>query len=57
MLCYRDMTFCPFLECSNKECPRRLEYDVRVKAHEAGLAISQFTHKPECFTQEKEKRQ
>jgi len=53
MLCYRDMTFCPYLECDDKECYRRLTKEVGAAAIKAGLLISQFAEKPECFMEDK----
>lgn len=49
MMCFQDMTFCPFLECKNETCFRRLTDSVKLTAKNKNLAISQFTDKPECF--------
>jgi hypothetical protein len=57
MICYRDMTFCPFWEeCrKGKTCPRALTEKVREEAKKwwAGNAgdapIMQYTTKPSCY--------
>ena len=51
MLCYRDMTFCPFWEtCKNgSECYRALTADVSAKAIEFNMGISQYCEQPECY--------
>lgn len=51
MICYRDMTFCPYWEeCVNAaDCERALTNEVWREAFEAGVGVAQFTEKPECF--------
>ena len=54
MMCYRDMTFCSFLECTRISCVRRLTDDVKVRAKswwngKEGAPIAQYTDKPDCF--------
>jgi len=51
MLCYRDMTFCPFWEdCKEGEgCFRALTSDVKASAIKFGLGTSQFLEPPECL--------
>ncbi len=50
MICYRDMTFCPFFGCvSAGSCPRALTDDVRELARAAGLPICQFVDRPDCW--------
>ena len=50
MICYKDMTFCPFwAECLEMDCPRALTCEEKDKAKETGLPICQYTNKPECF--------
>jgi hypothetical protein len=51
MICYRDMTFCPHLDCQNAEaCPRALTDKVREDAKEFGLDICQFVSHPGCYS-------
>jgi len=56
MICYRDMTFCPFwVQCTEAlKCHRALTKKVAVAATKLGLPIAQFTEKPECFVLTKE---
>ena len=51
MLCYRDMTFCPFWESCRKmaDCGRALTPDIVERAHLAKMDISQYADKPECY--------
>ena len=53
MICYHDMTFCPFWEsCADgDECPRALTTLVVTAAHEwiGSLPICQYISEPECF--------
>ena len=59
MLCYRDMTFCPFhSECADAEpCNRKLTPEVvegATKWAEKGghpVLIAQYTENPECFVE------
>jgi len=59
MLCYRDMTFCPFLDCTNIECSRRLTAQVHEDARkwwgdcEGYPPICKYVDKPDCFVGEK----
>jgi hypothetical protein len=54
MMCYRDMTFCPFWEdCANAdECPRPLTPEVQKGAvawwGDPNPPIAMFVYKPEC---------
>jgi len=51
MLCYKDMTFCPFWEDCIKQidCPRCLNDNVLANAERVGLPICRFVEKPDCF--------
>ncbi len=50
MVCYRDMTFCPYYkECAVKDCLRASAPEVWDGAREIGLPISEFIEKPKCF--------
>jgi hypothetical protein len=55
MICYRDMTFCPFWEdCrDNYECERALNNYVLMRAYEwwggPGAPICRFSEKPDCW--------
>lgn len=51
MICYRDMTFCPFyVECyDGKTCPRALTEEVAEAADKCGLLISMFAEPPDCL--------
>lgn len=51
IICYRDMTFCPFYkDCkSNIDCHRALTPEVLKAAKEYGLGVDQFSDLPECF--------
>lgn len=50
MICYRDMTFCPFFgDCKKADvCSRPLTADVVISAQRFGVPISQFAEKPQC---------
>lgn len=57
MICYRDMTFCPFYtDCANaSDCHRPLTPEVREaadkwwnNANDHGAPIAQYTQKPWC---------
>lgn len=50
MICYKDRTFCTFHEECKTPCDRALTEEVKIKANGAGLLISHFVDKPECFT-------
>lgn len=55
MMCYRDMTFCPyFKECKEGGlCSRALTDEVKENAKKwwgkEGAPICRFIEKPECF--------
>lgn len=51
MICYRDMTFCPFYgKCRiSHSCHRPLTPTVKQDAEQCGLPICRFAEKPECF--------
>lgn len=51
MLCYRDMTFCPFWhDCHNAHsCERRLTPDILEAAAKCGLGICEYTKEPHCY--------
>ena len=53
MICYKDITFCPFwIECKDGSgCRRRLTQKVEDDAVNAGIPIMEFTEKPECFVE------
>jgi len=55
MICYRDMTFCPFWkDCiEGKECGRAITQEVIDKSRAIGLPISKFLEKPDCFNESK----
>ena len=50
MICYKDMTFCPFhKDCeTGKVCDRALTDKVQADADAFGLPIAQFIERPEC---------
>ena len=51
MLCYRDMTFCPYWKkcAGGKGCFRALTKEVKAKSILIGLPICQFADKPDCY--------
>lgn len=57
MICYRDMTFCPFYsDCAKaKDCHRPLTQEVKAAADkwwgEEGAPIAIFSEKPVCHEQ------
>jgi len=53
MICYRDMTFCPFWEeCKEGEtCHRALTKEIQYKADKLSLPICTFVDKPDCFVE------
>lgn len=56
MMCYRDMTFCRFIECGRSgECPRALTDEVQRAAEKwwggADAPIAVFTERPSCFVE------
>jgi len=56
VICYRDMTFCPFSDdCEDgNECPRAITVDVQEGAERHNLPLSRFVSEPDCF-KEKER--
>jgi hypothetical protein len=52
MICYKDMTFCPFHETCHNPCFRALTNQVRAAAEEwwgdSGAPISVFADVPKC---------
>lgn len=58
MICYKDMTFCNFLECKNIGCERRLTdkvyHDADVWWGKPNTPIMIFAQKPKCFEDKKE---
>lgn len=56
MICYRDMTFCPFHEkcIGGKDCHRALNDEITRGAIAHKLPISRFTDKPWCYDKRKE---
>jgi hypothetical protein len=58
MMCYKDMTFCPFWEdcASAKGCSRPLTPEVRIQADmwwgKAGAPICTYADKPDCWLPE-----
>jgi len=62
MICYRDMTFCPFNGCKRfgVDCHRSLTEDVRREANEwwgvdGEAPIAQFVDKPDCYEEKDDK--
>ena len=53
MLCYKDMTFCPFwMYCKyGEDCERALTLEVLEDAESFGLPIARFAEKPKCFVE------
>ena len=51
MICYKDMTFCPFYEgCIDRtKCGRAETPEIIEGAQKMGLPISVFAEKPECY--------
>ena len=53
---YKDITFCPYLECSDKKCFRRLTDKIIIKARAwwggDNAPICQFAEKPECYEED-----
>ena len=50
MICYRDKTFCNYVNCENfKNCDRAMnEYHVK-KVTEIKLPVCFFADKPDCY--------
>jgi len=53
MICYKDMTYCPFYKECAVICDRALTPEIREEAAVFGLAICMFTAEPDCFKQAK----
>jgi len=51
---YKDRCYCPFTECADKECNRRLTEEVRERAAMIGMDIDQYREKPFCFKRGKD---
>jgi len=55
MICYRDVTFCPFYVrcCHGNTCHSALTPEVRIAADAwwggTGAPICEYTEKPHCF--------
>lgn len=51
MLCYRDMTFCPFHEscASAPECPRALTEAIQREASRLQAPVCLYAAKPSCY--------
>lgn len=51
MICYRDMTFCPFyINCAHAAaCERALSPDIVLAAAEFDLPIAQYSEEPYCY--------
>lgn len=62
MICFRDMTFCPFwIDCKDgKTCDRALTGKIYEAADKwwggPEAPIMQFVEKPECFVENKSER-
>lgn len=57
MMCYKDITFCPFYtECRDGEnCPRKLTEEVQRAADAIKLPTAQFVGRPkQCFIPKEE---
>lgn len=52
MMCYRDMTFCPYWrECQKGEkCKRALTPDVEFEAGRLPIRIAKYLDTPTCFS-------
>lgn len=52
-MCYKDKTFCPFLECKNLQCDRRLTDVIKAAARrwwgKDNPPICIFAARPDCF--------
>ncbi len=49
MICYKDITWCPFGDCkSSKKCESFLSRKVEVAASKQELPIAIFTERPPC---------
>ena len=57
MMCYMDMTFCPFKECADfSKCDRALtdEVHAKAKAWMPDPPICQYMEKPDCIKEKKD---
>ena len=56
MIGYADKTWCNYLDCTNKDCHRRLTPQVIAGAQKwwgnQGAPICQFAEKPECYKED-----
>ena len=56
MICYNDTTYCTYLDCADKDCPRRLSKKIELKAQawwgKKGAPICQFAEQPDCYQEE-----
>lgn len=52
MICYRDMTFCPFWQdCTQgAKCPRAATTFVFSEARRLRIGVCQFMERPDCWT-------
>lgn len=49
MTSYRDRTYCPFTDCTDLKCNRRLTDAVQKAADLLRLPVSLYAEKPNCF--------
>jgi len=56
MICYHDMTFCPYwLVCLHGgDCIRRLSPAVKADSAKIGIPIARFAEEPDCYCPIKE---
>ena len=56
MICYRDMTFCPYHETCTKghDCARALTVEVVQASAISLMPVAKFAEKPDCFEQMEE---
>jgi hypothetical protein len=54
MLCYRDRTYCPYLECV-ATCSRKATEEVKKAANLEGLPLALRDQIPTCFRKEDKK--
>lgn len=57
MIGFKDMTFCKYWKKCKKgdECERALTKDVIDNSKKSPFPIAQYSEKPECFVNKKEK--
>ena len=53
MTSYRDRVYCPFTDCTDLKCNRRLTEAVQKAADLLRLPINQYAEKPDCFQEPK----